>query len=355
MGVVGDDRRRRCAGITLVIHYGLAKLPEEGYKPRLADQRVGYFISRDKGLRLEESRHGVRPEVNRWRLEKSDPKAALSPPKRQLVWWVEDTMPHEYRPYVERGSWNEQGLREGGIPERPSAFGGRTSGDDFDPKTSTLHLRWITTPVHLRDVGPACPPITGEMIDGDVQFRRELDPRLEGGVRVPRRHADPRADRFDHRAASMWARSSVRSWPASTARIAVSAAAPALEGRTARARPERWNLPRVFPRVGRRCRCLLSRRPQTRAAMPPASAPPPSDTSTAGGHGLCPRGRKGKHGSCPQPEDGPDFVHHDLLESPGDETGPAGSLRLALPPRGKGHGRRLYSCRLAVCALAGGK
>src|SRR5262249_45616342 len=32
-------------GNTVVIHYGLCRLPEHGYVPRLADDRVGYFLS----------------------------------------------------------------------------------------------------------------------------------------------------------------------------------------------------------------------------------------------------------------------------------------------------------------------
>ena len=47
--------------------------------------------------------------INRWRLEKANPRAKLSPPKKQIVWYVEDTVPIEYRPYVEEGirEWNK--------------------------------------------------------------------------------------------------------------------------------------------------------------------------------------------------------------------------------------------------------
>ena len=47
--------------------------------------------------------------INRWRLEKADPKAKLSPPKKQITWYIEDNVPEEYRPYVEEGilEWNK--------------------------------------------------------------------------------------------------------------------------------------------------------------------------------------------------------------------------------------------------------
>src|SRR5207253_2277314 len=44
----GDDGVADPRGLTLVIHYSLAKLPEGGYKPRLADNRVGHFLSATK-------------------------------------------------------------------------------------------------------------------------------------------------------------------------------------------------------------------------------------------------------------------------------------------------------------------
>ena len=53
-GVV--DRR----GITVIMHYSLTKRPPSGYKPRFADQRVGYFISATKDFRLEGSGYDFR-------------------------------------------------------------------------------------------------------------------------------------------------------------------------------------------------------------------------------------------------------------------------------------------------------
>ena len=41
----GDDGVVDPRGITVVIHYSLVELPDAGYKPRLADDRVGHFLS----------------------------------------------------------------------------------------------------------------------------------------------------------------------------------------------------------------------------------------------------------------------------------------------------------------------
>jgi Met-zincin/Domain of unknown function (DUF5117) len=169
-GIAGDgvvDSR----GITVVIHYSLMKRPEPGYKPRYADYRVGHFINATKDFSSDDPQSQFRRRVNRWRLEKSDPKAKLSPPKKQIVWWVENTVPHEYRPYVESGilEWNKAFERIG----FRNAIGVRwqNSGDEFDAEdTNYCTFRWITTPNTYAMSGLRADPITGEMIDGDVIF-----------------------------------------------------------------------------------------------------------------------------------------------------------------------------------------
>ncbi len=167
----GDDGLADSRGVTVVIHYSLCKLPEPGYKPRFADNRVGHFLSATKDFGSQDPDTVFARRINRWRLEKSDPKAKISPPKNQLVWWIEDTVPHEYRPYVESAilEWNKAfekiGFRD--------AIGVRWQNerDEFDPEDiNYCTFRWITTSSTFAMSGLRADPITGEMIDGDVIF-----------------------------------------------------------------------------------------------------------------------------------------------------------------------------------------
>lgn len=158
-------------GVTLILHYSLSKRPKSGYKPRFADQRVGHFISATKDFGSKKSDTTFVRRINRWRLEKANPKAKLSPPKEQLIWWVEDTVPHEFRPYVEEGilEWNKA-FRKIGFR---NAIGVRwqNDDDDFDPEDiNYCTFRWITTPYTFAMSGLRADPISGEMIDGDVIF-----------------------------------------------------------------------------------------------------------------------------------------------------------------------------------------
>jgi hypothetical protein len=167
----GDDGVADSRGLTLVIHYSLAKLPDPGYKPRLADYRVGLFLNATKDFGSADPDTQFVRQINRWRLEKADPKSKLSPPKKQIVWWVEDTVPQEYRPFVEDGilEWNKAFEKIGF--KNAIAVRWQNERDDFDPEDiNYCTFRWITTSSTFAMSGLRSNPLTGEMIDGDVIF-----------------------------------------------------------------------------------------------------------------------------------------------------------------------------------------
>ena len=124
----GDDGVADRRGRTIVIHYSLAKLPDSSYKPRHADDRVGHFLSATKDFGSDNPDTNFVRQINRWRIEKADPKAKLSPPKKQLIWYVERHGPARV-PAVRRGGHPrvEQGVREDRHPQRPGGplAGGR--------------------------------------------------------------------------------------------------------------------------------------------------------------------------------------------------------------------------------------
>ena len=107
----GDDSNIDSRGTTVVIHYGLAELPDGGYQPRLADDRVGYFLSAQKDYSSASKDTAFVRYVNRWRLEPAEPiqPGRLSVPKRSIKFYIEKTVPHEYRAAVQEGilEWNK--------------------------------------------------------------------------------------------------------------------------------------------------------------------------------------------------------------------------------------------------------
>ena len=168
----GDEGVIDGRGITLVIHYSLVKLPESGYHPRAADDRVGHFLNATKDFGVAEPDGNVVRMINRWRLEKADPKAKLSPPKKQIVWYIEDNVPLEYRPAVESGirEWNKA-FEKIGFRDAIAVRWQEPGRDEFDPEDiNYCTFRWITTNSTYAMSCLRSNPLTGEMIDGDVIF-----------------------------------------------------------------------------------------------------------------------------------------------------------------------------------------
>ena len=167
----GDDGVIDYRGATVVIHYSLVKLPDAGYHPRYADDRVGHFLNATKDFGNADPDTNFVRMINRWRIEKADHSAKLSPPKHRMIWWVENTVPDEYRPYVQAGieEWNKAfeplGIRNA-IEVR-----WQTEKDEFDPEDiNYCTFKWITTNQTYAMSCLRSNPLTGEMIDGDVIF-----------------------------------------------------------------------------------------------------------------------------------------------------------------------------------------
>ncbi|MDZ8259177.1 zinc-dependent metalloprotease [Nostoc sp. ChiQUE01b] len=158
-------------GFTLRVHYSLSQLPDQDYRPRLADDRVGYFITAYQDLSKDDDRGDsfVR-YINRWHLEKQDPKAVISHPKKPIVFWIDNAVPLEYRDAMKEGvlMWNKAFLKAG----FKDAIEVRQMPDDatWDPADIRYNtIRWINTVDGYFAMGPSrVNPLTGEILDADI-------------------------------------------------------------------------------------------------------------------------------------------------------------------------------------------
>ncbi|MCC6420302.1 MAG: zinc-dependent metalloprotease [Gemmataceae bacterium] len=165
-------------GTTVVIHYGLVELSEGGYQPRLADDRVGHFLSVTKDFSSDSKDTSFVRHVNRWRLERADTDAKnknkLSVPKKKIVFWIENSVPYEYRAYVREGilEWNKAFAKVG---FRDAIEVRQQENEVFDPEDINYNtFRWITTGGAFA-MGPSrANPLTGELLDADIIFDADL-------------------------------------------------------------------------------------------------------------------------------------------------------------------------------------
>ena len=163
MSTIPDSR-----GIQLTLHYSLAGLPENNYRPRLADDRLGHFMTAVKDYSSKTSDAPFIRYVNRWHLEKADKEAKLSPPKKPIIFYIEKTVPHRYRPYVRQGilEWNKAFEKIGFA----DAIEARIQQDyeDWDPEDARYNtIRWMVGAGFA--IGPSrVNPLTGQILDADI-------------------------------------------------------------------------------------------------------------------------------------------------------------------------------------------
>ena len=159
-------------GVLKTIHYSISKVAgSPGYKPRKADERIGYFTTsyRDFG-KYKRNDVDVR-YINRWNLEKKDPKLKLSPPKKKIRFYIEHTTPVRYRRWVRKGilAWNKA-FEKVGIENAIEVMDGSDPEHrDKDPEDVRYNfVRWLNNNVSTA-IGPSrVNPLTGEILDADI-------------------------------------------------------------------------------------------------------------------------------------------------------------------------------------------
>jgi hypothetical protein len=155
--------------VPLGVHYSLVELPSVSMRPRYADDRVGFFVSAIRDFSRDTADGFFLRYVNRWRLERKD-TGAVSEPVRPIIFYIDRTVPDEWRPYVRAGilEWNRafepagfrNAIRVLDAPADPS-------WNAEDARYTTV--RWTATHQSTYAIGPSnVDPRTGEILNADV-------------------------------------------------------------------------------------------------------------------------------------------------------------------------------------------
>src|SRR5438093_3931017 len=171
--------------IPIVVKYEFSGLKETGYKPRLADDRVGYFLNVQQDFTSDHPASPYVRYIHRWQLEKVDPNAPLSPPKQPIVFWLENTIPVEYRDWMKEGVllWNKAFEKIGF--QNAIVVKQMPDDADWDPADTRYNtIRWFAGVGATFAIGPSrANPFTGQIYDADICFS-------EGIIRSVRRSGE---------------------------------------------------------------------------------------------------------------------------------------------------------------------
>ncbi|NRR33897.1 zinc-dependent metalloprotease [Oxalobacteraceae bacterium] len=151
-------------------YYSFMPLPAQPMAARPADDRVGHFVTTTYDFSDDIKPSIANHVVNRWRLEKSDPAAALSEPKQPIVYWIDKNIPEKYRQSVREGilAWNAAFERIGfkdAIVVRQ-----QQDKDSFDTMDARhAGVRWFVGADVGFAIGPRqVDPRSGEILDADI-------------------------------------------------------------------------------------------------------------------------------------------------------------------------------------------
>ncbi|MSR40389.1 MAG: DUF5117 domain-containing protein [Phycisphaerales bacterium] len=156
------------------LHYSISQLPDNpDYKPRLADDRIGFFTTDFKDLGLYGTETNMQRYIHRWNVEKREAKLSLSPPKEPIVFYIEHTIPVRYRRYVRDGilQWNAAFEQIGidnaiEVYQQDELTGAHMDKDPEDVRYN--FIRWLNNDVSTA-IGPSrVNPNTGQILDADV-------------------------------------------------------------------------------------------------------------------------------------------------------------------------------------------
>lgn len=156
--------------VTVRVHQSFVELPPPGFTPREFDPRVGYFTSSFEDFSQPYDKPLMRHVIERWRLVKKDPAAAVSEPVQPIVFYLDQAIPEPMRSAIREGAlwWNAAFLQAGfsnalQIRDLPAG----ADPNDFRYPT----IQWTNREGRGWSVGQAqADPRTGEILHAVVQL-----------------------------------------------------------------------------------------------------------------------------------------------------------------------------------------
>jgi len=158
--------------VAITMQHTFLALPKGDFQSRNDDFRVGFFTNQATNL-TSTSYTPYDDVVNRWKLVKKNPSAALSDPVEPITWWIENTTPVELRDTIREAalSWNIA-FEAAGFT---NAIAVKVQPDDAEWDAGDVRynvLRWTSSPTPpFGGYGPSFTnPRTGQILGADIML-----------------------------------------------------------------------------------------------------------------------------------------------------------------------------------------
>jgi hypothetical protein len=158
--------------VSLLVHYSMTILPERPMRGRYFDPRVGFFVQPFEDYASDRNWVVNNHYIARYRLEKKNPRAAVSEPVQPIVFYVSREVPEKWRSYVQKGveDWQpvfeKAGFKNAIICKQAPSPEDDPSWDPEDARYSVI--RWVAVPVQ-NAMGPHVhDPRSGEIVSAHI-------------------------------------------------------------------------------------------------------------------------------------------------------------------------------------------
>ena len=171
---VREGEESPASSMGFLFHTSLLLLPEAPMPGRCADDRVGYFTTPFEEYGTREHGRVKRAFINRYRLEKQDPSAAISKPVTPIVFYFSREVPEQWRPYIRQGieSWNgvfeRAGFRDALVVRDAPSEQEDPHWDPEDVRYSVI--RWTPSARQAALGANVVDPRSGEIISAHALF-----------------------------------------------------------------------------------------------------------------------------------------------------------------------------------------
>jgi len=158
--------------VSIKVQHSLIRMPDNDFKPRRDDPRIGYFMSQVTDMTSTDATPW-RDVIHRWHLTKQKPGTKLSEPVQPIVFWMENTTPVELRDLIRTATlrWN-QAFETAGFKD---ALVVKQQPDDAKWDAGDINynvLRWTSSPnPPFGGYGPSfVNPRTGQILGADIML-----------------------------------------------------------------------------------------------------------------------------------------------------------------------------------------
>jgi hypothetical protein len=162
--------------VSLEMNQSMILLPSNPMKPRLADDRVGFFSIEQYDYGIDKQKAFQKKYITKWKLVPKDKEAYLRgelvEPVKPIVYYIDPATPDKWRQYIKQGiedwrvAFEEAGFKNAIIAMDPPS---KEEQPDYTPENVRYStVRYITNPIQNAQGPHVHDPRTGEILESDI-------------------------------------------------------------------------------------------------------------------------------------------------------------------------------------------